>query len=123
MMLGGHGAERVLQRLAERRRGERAGRLGLVIEGGAMRGVRSAGGLCALERLGLSEAFDCVFATFGGAVNGAYFLARQAVYGTTIYYENLNRREFINALRFGKLVDIDYVIDRVTKELKPLDLT
>jgi predicted patatin/cPLA2 family phospholipase len=122
MMLAGHGAERVLERIAERGRGERAGRLGFVIEGGAMRGMRSAGGLCALERLGLSDAFDAVFATSSGAVNAAYFLARQAVYGTTIYPENLNGREFINALRFGKFVDVDYAIDRVVKELKPLDV-
>jgi predicted patatin/cPLA2 family phospholipase len=123
MMFAGHGADRVLQRIAERRCGQRAGRLGLVIEGGAMRGMRSAGGLCALERLGLSDAFDSVFATSSGAVNAAYFLARQAVYGSTIYPENLNGREFINALRFGKFVDVDYAIDRVVKELKPLDVT
>ncbi len=87
-----------------------------------MRGARSAGGLCALERCGLSAAFDSVFATSGGAVNGAYFLAQQAVYGTTIYYENLNRREFINGARLRKVVDVDYAIDRVITELKPLDV-
>ncbi len=42
----------------------------LIVQGGCMRGVFSAGSLIALEKLGLSQAFDAVYGSSGGAVNG-----------------------------------------------------
>ena len=61
-------------------------KLGLAIEGGAMRGVVSAGMVTALEYLGLLRVFDAVYGSSAGAFNGAFFLAGQAAFGTTIYY-------------------------------------
>src|SRR5437762_13550 len=65
-------------------------KLGLAIEGGSMRGVVSAGMVTALEYLQLLNVFDSVYGSSAGAFNGAFFVANQAAYGTTIYYENIN---------------------------------
>lgn len=99
-------------------------RVGLALEGGAMRGVVSAGMVTALERLGLLACFDAVYGTSAGAVNGAYFLAGQAAYGTPIYYEHINNLRFLNPFRyFGSrpVVALDYVFDRVLTRERPLD--
>ena len=53
-------------------------KLGLVVEGGGMRGVISGGALIALERLGLTSAFDEVYGESAGAINACYFLAGEA---------------------------------------------
>jgi predicted patatin/cPLA2 family phospholipase len=94
--------------------------IGLVIEGGGMRGIRSAGGLLALEAMGLTGVFDDVYACSAGAVNACYFLAGQAAYGTTIYYQNINNRRFIHHLRFRKILDLDFLFDQVLVHQKPL---
>ena len=58
---------REIRRRLERQRAGRApggdAKLGLVVEGGGMRGAISAGALVALERLGLTSAFDAVLGT------------------------------------------------------------
>lgn len=93
----------------------------LVVQGGGMRGVFSAGSLIALEKLGFSEAFDCIYGASSGAMNAAYFLSQQTSFGTSIYYENINNSKFINLLRVNKIVDIDYLFDEILTKIKPLD--
>src|SRR5262245_6066897 len=77
------------RRLARLRAGAPPGvgdaKLGLVIEGGGMRGAISAGALVALERLGLTSAFDEVLGESAGALNACYFLAGAAALGARIY--------------------------------------
>lgn len=114
-------------------------KLGLAIEGGGMRGVVSAGMVAALEQLGLRDVFDCVYGSSAGSINGAYFISRQAVYGTTIYYENINNNHFadlrylpLNLLQayYPKLckpfnirpvVSLDYLLFDVSIRQKILD--
>ena len=96
----------------------------LCIEGGAMRGVASAGMVAAIEQLGLLPAFDAVYGSSGGALNGAYLLAGQAAIGTTIYYENINNEKFISFARTftsRPIVDIDFLVWHVMQHEKPLD--
>jgi predicted patatin/cPLA2 family phospholipase len=50
-------------------------RVALVIEGGGNRAAYSAGMAIALDELGLTECFDAVYGTSGGALNGAWLLA------------------------------------------------
>jgi len=79
-----------------------------------MRGVVSGGMVVALEQLGLLECFDAIYGSSAGAMNGAYFLAGQAALGTTIYYDNINNRHFIDfarALRGRPVVDLDFLVD------------
>jgi predicted patatin/cPLA2 family phospholipase len=100
-------------------------RVALCVEGGAMRGVVSAGMVWALEHLGLTQAFDAVYGSSAGAINGAYFLAGQAALGTTIYYEDINNRQFINlwrAVHGRPIVDLGFLIDEVAVRRKPLEL-
>jgi predicted patatin/cPLA2 family phospholipase len=117
----------VLRRTADGSRpGERDDpyRVALCIEGGAMRGVTSAGMVSALEELGLLHAFDAVYGSSGGALNGAYLLAGQAALGTTIYYENINNEKFISFARtFSSrpVIDIDFLVWHVMQHEKPLD--
>jgi predicted patatin/cPLA2 family phospholipase len=98
--------------------------IALVVEGGAMRGVVSAGMVSALEALGLTDAFDAVFGSSAGAINAAYFLAGQARVGTTIYSEDINNRDFIDMRRMVRgepVVNLSFLLDDVAAHRKPLD--
>jgi predicted patatin/cPLA2 family phospholipase len=115
--------------LARAARGSRAphddgARIALCVEGGAMRGVVSAGMVSALEDLGLVDAFDSVYGSSAGAINAAYFLAGQASFGTTIYSEDINNRHFIDLRRplIGRpTVDLGFLVDDIAARRKPLD--
>lgn len=99
-------------------------KLGLAIEGGAMRGVISAGMVTALEYLQLLHVFDAVYGASAGAFNGAYFLAKQAAYGTTVYYDSINNKGFIDLTRVlynQPIVNLDFVIDNVLVRERVLD--
>src|SRR3954470_24902768 len=88
-------------------------RLALVIEGGGMRGVVSAGMTAALERLGLTPCFDLVVGASAGAINGAALLAGVAVEGAATYCGPLASRSFVNparVLRGRPVIDVNYVL-------------
>ncbi len=93
-----------------------------VLQGGAMRGVASAGAIVALETLGFTHAFDAVYGCSAGAINGAYFLAGQAAFGTSIYYQDIANRRFINLGRWRKIVDMDFLFQEIIARKKRLDL-
>lgn len=99
-------------------------RLGLVIEGGGMRGVISGAMTGALENLGMFECFDAVYGASAGAMAAAYFVAGSARAGATIYYEHINNRRFVNPWRLVSLrpvMDLDFLIYDVFKNNVPLD--
>lgn len=99
-------------------------KIGLVIEGGNMRGVICGGMIAGLETLDLLNSFDAIYGTSAGAITGAYLIARQARFGTRIYYEDLNNKNFINFARFfiGRpIVNLDYLFNDVMINRKPLD--
>lgn len=98
-------------------------KLGLVVEGGGMRGVLSGGALVAMEELGLTEAFDEVYGESAGAINGSYFVAGQAALGCRIYLEDIPNSRFIDPLRLHRILDMDFLIDEVIAKAKPLDPT
>lgn len=92
----------------------------LIIDGGGMRGV-FAGGVCTgLEEAGMRDVFDCVVGVSSGTAACAYFLAGQSRMGTSIYYEELASRRFINPVRLIKVLDIDF-LDPAFRKAKPLD--
>lgn len=96
-------------------------RLALIVEGGGMRGVLSAGSLYALDLLGCHGVFDAVFAASAGGVNAAYFLSRQGGLGISVYFDDISSLRFANPFRFWKILDVDYVYDRIVPHVKPLD--
>jgi len=120
----------VLELLGDRwRRGSKPGdrdddaRLALLIEGGSSRGAYSSGMTIAIERLGLLPAFDAVYGSSAGSLNGAWLLCGQAertqhawwdpvIMGTTI---NVGR-----ALRRQPVVDTHYLVHTVYTEVLPM---
>jgi predicted patatin/cPLA2 family phospholipase len=90
-----------------------AHRVALVLEGGGMRGVVSAGMTAALERLGLTRCFDLVVGASAGALNGAALLAGVARPAATAYHTALASRQFVNPVRllFGRpALDVRFVL-------------
>jgi predicted patatin/cPLA2 family phospholipase len=88
-------------------------RVALVLEGGGMRGVVSAGMTAALERLGLTRCFDLVVGASAGALNGAALLAGVARPAATAYHTALASRQFVNPVRllFGRpALDVRFVL-------------
>lgn len=96
-------------------------KIGLVLFGGAMLGVGGGGAVSALEDLGLSEAFDEIYVVSAGLPNASYFLSKQTKIGTSIYYQDLNGRKFINLFKIWKVACTDVVVD-VIRNIKPLDV-
>ena len=69
-------------------------KIALVVEGGGMRGCVSAGMVCAIHALGLSDTIDVVYGSSAGAVIAAYFVSKQLPYfGTEVYYDSLTTME------------------------------
>jgi predicted patatin/cPLA2 family phospholipase len=89
-------------------------RVALVLEGGGMRGVVSAGMTAALERLGLTNCFDLVVGASAGAINGAALIAGVARHGAATYHGPLASRSFVNParlLRGRPVIDVHHVLD------------
>jgi predicted patatin/cPLA2 family phospholipase len=85
----------------------------LVLEGGGMRGVVSAGMAAALERLGLTASFDLVVGSSAGAINGAALIAGVAQPCAATYHGPFASRSFVNPARFllGRpVIDVSYVL-------------
>ena len=98
--------------------------LALVIEGGGMRGVVSAGMVTALDQLGLRDSFDLVIGTSAGAMNGAWFLSGKPGFGTSLYYEDLIGKDWVDfkrVLRRKPVIGLDYLMDTLMTEVKELD--
>jgi predicted patatin/cPLA2 family phospholipase len=129
-MTDDHRGHPVVQIIRRRRiEGSRPGerhddrRVALVIEGGGMRGVVSAGMTAALEQLELRDAFDEVHGASAGAFNAAFLLAGQAAYLTALYQAGFGDPRFVSALRAlrgGPALDMDYLINDVWTRQRPL---
>jgi predicted patatin/cPLA2 family phospholipase len=74
-------------------------RVALVLEGGGMRGVVSAAMTAAIERLGMTEAFDLAVGASAGALNAAALLAGVARGCTAAYSGAFAGPAFINPAR------------------------
>jgi predicted patatin/cPLA2 family phospholipase len=98
-------------------------KLALVVEGGSMRGVYTAGSLLALHAMGLAKLFDNVYGTSAGAVNAGHFLSGQGDIKADTYYRCLAGRRFINPYRLWKVVDIDFFVDQVLTSFRPLEIS
>jgi predicted patatin/cPLA2 family phospholipase len=93
----------------------------LIIDGGGMRGVYAGGVVTGLQAVGMQETFDDVVGISAGACAGGYLLAGQAALGTSIYYEDLTSREFINLRRYKNIMNIGY-LERIMRTTKALDV-
>jgi predicted patatin/cPLA2 family phospholipase len=112
-------AEKVVQDLfkikTEREKGiePKSGPL-LIIGGGGQRGPFGGGGVVALSRLGLVNAFKTVVGVSTGAPTASFFLSEQAEIGCSIYYnENIIDNSFLDLRREEgqPIMDIDWLCD------------
>jgi len=101
-------------------------RVGLVVEGGGMRGIISGAMMATLMDRQLEHSFDAIYAFSSGAINSAYFLAGLGWYALSIYYDNLLSRAFLDIRRIlsgQSALSLDYAFDVVVETAKPLDYT
>ena len=97
-------------------------RIALVIEGGGMRGVISAGMALALAELGLVPAFDAVYGASAGAITGAWLLSRPEGlrgWAEPAYAKTLIRRSAL--LRGRPVADIRALIEDLYTTTFPMD--
>ena len=103
-------------------------KLGLVVEGGGMRGITSAGMLVELEKKGLQGVFDAVYGSSAGAINLTFFLSRDKT-GADIYTNHIANKDFISLSRLIRrktskrkpVLDISFLLDHVMETVLPLD--
>jgi len=84
-------------------------KIGLIFEGGGMRGVFSSGVARGLNELGLSDCFDIVYGSSSGSCAAAYLLSGEIADGSAIYYKDLSGFRFIRPWKVSKMMDIDYL--------------
>jgi predicted patatin/cPLA2 family phospholipase len=97
-------------------------RIALVVEGGGMRGIISAGMALALDELGLVPAFDAVYGASAGAITGAWLLSRpQGLHGWAepAYVKTLIRRTAL--LRGRPVADVRALIEDLYQTTFPMD--
>jgi len=132
--LGGPGGHPVLRLLLNRlqdgstpgSRGDDRFKLGLVVEGGGMRGIVTGAMLMGLQDMGMLNVFDAVYGASAGAINSTYFLSGQPE-GLDIYTSHLAQGDRFLSLRrllkrnAGPVMDLDYLLDDVMADIIPLD--
>lgn len=98
-------------------------KVALAIEGGGMRGCVSAGMVCAIHYLNLTDTIDVIYGSSAGTVVGAYLITKQLPYfGPEVYYDRLttagkkfiDTKRLLRAIGFG-LIDPRLLLDVVTR--------
>jgi len=94
----------------------------LVLEGGAMRGMYTAGALDVFYNAGIQ--FDGIIGVSAGAAFGVNYLSRQP--GRVIRYNKRFNADhhymgLIPLLKTGNIVDTEYAYEKVPRELDPFD--
>lgn len=99
-------------------------RLALAIEGGSSRGTYSSGMVLALDELGVTRAFDAVYGSSAGALNGAWLLCGRSSTGVRTWWNPVVMRRIINplhTLRGRAVIDLEYLVHQVYSVLEPMD--
>lgn len=86
-------------------------RIGLIIEGGALRGVVSCGYAKALRELVPARAFPAIYGSSSGALNSVYFAADQLDTALSIYAENATDKNCTNIWNFPDVLNPDWLVD------------
>ncbi|MGI5128766.1 patatin-like phospholipase family protein [Pseudonocardia sp. CA-107938] len=122
--------DNVVQVLRERMRqgsipGHRSddARVVLLVEGGSSRGAYSSGMTVAIEQLGLLPAFDAVYGSSAGALNGAWLLCGRAERTQHAWWTPSIMRGTIDpvrTLRRRPIVDTQFLVHTVYTEIMPM---
>lgn len=100
-------------------------KLGLVVEGGGMRGIVTGAMLMGLSDMGLgANVFDAVYGASAGAINSTYYLSGQPA-GLDIYTDHLAAgSRFLSLKRYwssAPVMDLDFLLDEIMADTIPLD--
>lgn len=115
------------RREAGSRPGERTDglRIALAVEGGGNRSAYSAGMALALDEAGLTDAFDDVYGTSGGALNAAWLLSGEAQRWMRSWaWPEVAAAKITDVrrmLRGGPLVDLRRLVHHVYESITPMD--
>lgn len=114
---------KVIQLIKDRKNGLKDDRkLGLIIQGGGLRTSFAGGVMVGLEELGFADVFDCVYGISAGSCCGAYLLSHQTRLGTSIFFEDLPGKKFIQPWKPYRMFNLDYLCDDLMKNTKRLDV-
>lgn len=97
-------------------------RLALVLEGGSSRAAYGGGVVGELETQGLLPAFDAVYGSSAGALNGAWFVCERTndqIHGWWVP-EALHEVIDLRRLGRGPVVDTDRLVDHVYEVVTPM---
>jgi len=96
-------------------------KVALILSGGGMAASYNVGAVLALvEKYNFINP-DIVIAGSGSAGTASYYVAGQYASIYNIWSNLLSTKKFINIFRFWKILNIDYLIDKVFKKEDPLD--
>jgi predicted patatin/cPLA2 family phospholipase len=101
--------------------GDDSRKIGLVLQGGGMRGVYSAAICAVLGQMDIAEAIDYAIGTSAGGINAAYFAQRHAT-NYEAYTEYISNNRFITLADKRPKMDLDYMVDRILKAVYPVDM-
>lgn len=100
-------------------------RIALAIEGGGNRAAYSAGMALALDEAGLTDAFDDVYCTSGGALNAAWLLTGEAQRWMRSWawpeVAAAGITDPRRILRGGPLIDLGRLVHHVYESITPMD--
>lgn len=112
--ISGHRACEVLDVLRRASTGEKLPqdiKIGLLIEGGSLRGVLSCNYGISLSRLAPAHIFSEIMGASSGALNAVYFATQQLELAHSIYVSNATDKRCTNPWRFPNVLDVDWLID------------
>ena len=96
-------------------------KIAIVTSGGGMACAYSAGALFALSKEHKIEEPEILVGSSGSAGSLAYFCAGQHESIKNVWIKHMLNKNIINFFRFNKIVDIDYIIDEIARNIEPLD--
>jgi len=97
-------------------------KLGLVLEGGAMRAVYSAAPIEVLTQLGLDRCFDAVYGTSAGAINAAYMLSGKMDCVLDVYKNSVSQNSLKRIFKWPTLFDLNWLFDVLLLGRFPIDI-
>jgi predicted acylesterase/phospholipase RssA len=95
-------------------------KIALCIEGGGMRGCVSAGMVCAIHHLNLTDSLNVVYGSSAGTIVGAYLITGQLPwFGPELYYDCLTTagRRFIDTRRLLRALGVGLLDPRLVKDV------
>jgi len=97
-------------------------KLGLVLEGGGMRGIYTVGVLeCFMQK---NFYPDYISGVSAGACNGASYISRQQGRGLRVIIDNIGNKEYVslrNFIKTGNAFGLDLIFNRIPNKLDPFD--